>query len=68
VNILRPNGLVERMTERPGRSGVLPRYGRGKDGSPKDSRSWKIARNNDRRRYDRPSDDPSRGRLVDLNT
>lgn len=67
MNIIRPNGSVERMSDRAPRPGVLPRYGREKEGSPRDARSWKIARDNDRRRDDRQSDMPTRGRLLDLN-
>ena len=67
VNILRPNGSVERIGDRAPKPGVLPRYGREKEGSPRDARSWKIARDNDRRRHDRQHDNPTRGRLIDLN-
>lgn len=67
MNILRPNGMVERLGERPQRSAGPRRYGRDKDGSPKDANSWKIARENDRRGRDRQSDDPMRGRLLDMN-
>ncbi|NJO37601.1 MAG: hypothetical protein HC871_08255 [Rhizobiales bacterium] len=67
MNILRPNGMVERLDEPPRRSAGPPRYGRDKDGSPKDARSLKIANGNDRRRRDRRHDDPLRGRLLDLN-
>ena len=67
MDILRPNGSVERMGEHARKPGVLPRYGRDKEGSPKDARSWKIARDSDRRRHDRHPDTPTRGRLVDLN-
>ena len=68
MNILHPSGMVERMGERhQRRTSVRTRYGRGKDGSPKDARTWKIASDNDRRGQPRSDDDPLRGRLVDLN-
>ena len=66
VNILRPNGSVERMIDGQRRPGVLARYGREKEGSPRDARSLKIAHDNDRRRHDRRQEDPSRGHLVDV--
>jgi len=66
VNILRPNGSVERMSDGHRRPTVLAGYGRDKDGSPKDVRSLKIARDNDRRGRDRQGDQPSRGNLIDL--
>ena len=66
MNILHPHGLVERLVERPRRLGGLPRYGRNKDGSPKNARTLKIADHNDRRDRSRQDDDPLRGRLVDL--
>lgn len=66
MNTLHPHGMVERMGERHRKSGPLPRYGRRKDGSPKDARTSKIADDQDRRSGPRQDDDPLRGRLLDL--
>ena len=66
MNILHPHGMVERMGERQRRPVPRTRYGRDKDGSPKDSESWKIAKDNDRRDQPRHEPDPLRGRLIDL--
>lgn len=68
MNILRPHGMVERMSERHRKSDLLPRYGREKDGSPQDAQTMKIAHDNDRRDRRRRDDNPMRGRLIDLNT
>ncbi|MGI9508047.1 MAG: hypothetical protein ACR2QJ_01705 [Geminicoccaceae bacterium] len=65
MNILHPNGMVERIGERHRKPALRTRYGRDKDGSPKDAESWRIARDNDRRDQHR-HDDPLRGRLIDL--
>ena len=66
MNILHPHGMVERMNERHRQPAMIAGYGRRKDGSPKDQRTAKIARDSDRRRESRPQDDPLRGRLFDL--
>lgn len=66
MNILHPHGMVERMGERHRRPVPRTRYGRDKDGSPKGSESWKIAKDNDRRNQPRHEPDPLRGRLIDL--
>ncbi len=66
MNILHPHGMVERMGERQRKSAPLPHYGRRKDGSPKDTRTLKIAGDQDRRSRQRQEDDPLRGRLLDL--
>lgn len=68
VMILRPNGMVERLDERQRRPVVASPYGREKEGSPKDERNWKIARDNDRRAHDRRKAGSLRGRLLDVNT
>ena len=67
MNILHPHGMVERLGERHRGTGFQTRYGRKKEGSPKNARSMKIAGNNDRRVQPREDEDPLRGRLVDLN-
>jgi hypothetical protein len=66
MNVMLPNGLVERMSERQERLRSFSRYGRKKDGAPMNAESWKIADDNDRRERSRPDSDPFRGRLVDL--
>ncbi|MDH3659700.1 MAG: hypothetical protein OEU92_06675 [Alphaproteobacteria bacterium] len=66
MNILHPHGMVERLGDRRSRPGSPPRYGRKKEGSPKNARTLKIAEESDRRSRERPDDDPLRGGLVDL--
>ncbi len=66
MNILHPHGMVERMGERHRKPAPLTGYGRRKDGSPKDTRTMKIANDQDRRSRSRQDDDPLRGRLLDL--
>ncbi|MEM7043038.1 MAG: hypothetical protein AAF543_09535 [Pseudomonadota bacterium] len=66
MNVLHPNGMVERMGERYRKPGTTGGYGRRKDGNPNDSRTLKIAKDSDRRRESRRDDDPLRGRLFDL--
>lgn len=67
MNLFHPNGMVERMSvpKRTPRLGM--RYGRGKEGSPIDTETLKIADDNDRRHQPRHDADPLRGRLVDVN-
>ena len=67
MNTLHPQGMVERLGERHRKQVMLGRYGRRKEGAPKDVRTLKIAENNDRRGARRRDDDPLRGRLLDLN-
>lgn len=67
MNILHPHGMIERMGDRHRKPAPLARYGRRKDGSPKDARTSKIAGDQDRRSHQRQDDDPLRGRLLDLN-
>lgn len=67
MNILHPHGMIERIGERQRGRGFPTRYGRNKEGSPKNARTMKIADDNDRRNQPRGDDDPLRGRLVDLN-
>lgn len=68
MNIRLPHGMIERIGERQPRPTALNRYGRKKEGSPKDDpRTSKIANEQDRRRHPRHDDDPLRGRLLDLN-
>lgn len=66
MNILHPNGMVERMGDRRRKPATLSAYGRKKDGSPKDQRTSKIASDQDRRSQPRQDDDPLRGRLLDV--
>ena len=67
MNILHPHGMIERLGESHRYAGFPARYGRKKQGSPKNARSMQIADENDRRRQPREDDDPLRGRLIDLN-
>jgi hypothetical protein len=64
MNLIRPNGLIERLT--------LPRlqlepesYGRAQPG-PATPETLRMAAGQDRRRQPRRKADPLRGRLVDL--
>ena len=66
MNIRFPHGMIERMGERSRKPGTLPRYGRGKDGSPKDVQTLSIAAEQDRRSRPRQDDAPLRGRLLDM--
>ncbi len=66
MNVVRPHGLIERLDGSRRRPGQLARYGREKDGAPKDAESWRIAHANDRRERPRHEAEPLRGRLVDL--
>ncbi len=66
MNIIHPQGLIERMSDGHRRPRERTRYGRDKDGAPKSAENWQIARNNDRRERPRQEIDPLRGRLVDL--
>lgn len=66
MQILRPNGMVERFGDHQKRSQFHDRYGRQKDGAPRGERTAKIAAEQDRRGKRRDVTDPLRGRLLDL--
>lgn len=67
MNVLHPNGMVERMDRHLSRRTARTRYGRRKEGGPKNAETWKIASDNDRRSQSRDDEDHLRGRLLDLN-
>lgn len=65
MTLIRPNGLVERLS-RGRETGVdLNGYGRSQPG-PTTPESLRAATGQDRRRRRRPKPDPLRGRLIDL--
>ena len=66
MEIIPPNGLVERMEDRRERTMQPMGYGRQKHGAPMNAESWRIADSNDRRDRQRLGTDPFRGRLIDL--
>jgi len=67
MTLIRPNGLIERLS-----GGAAPRpafdgYGRSQPG-PTTPEALRSAKDRDRRRGRRPKPDPLRGRLIDLTT
>lgn len=68
MKILHPGGMVERLNEHRKRPELRDRYGRRKDGAPKDPTTVKLAAEQDRRSQTREAVDPIRGRLFDLTT
>lgn len=66
MQILRPNGMVERFGDHQKRSQFHDQYGRQKEGAPRGERTQKIAVEQDRRNERRGVIDPLRGRLLDL--
>lgn len=67
MNVLHPNGMVERMDRHQPKRSARTRYGRRKEGGQKNAETWKIATDNDRRSQPRDDEDRLRGRLLDLN-
>jgi hypothetical protein len=68
MQVLNPNGMVERMSDQRKRQPLWHRYGRQKDGAPGDPRALEISAQRDRRAAPRDATDPLRGRLFDLTT
>lgn len=65
MNLIRPNGLIERLTRVP-RLQVEPGgYGRRQPG-PATPEALRLAARQDRRRQPRRRTDPLRGRLLDV--
>ena len=68
MRVINPNGMVERLNDyrkRP-QPQFGDRYGRRKEGAPRDQRTVKLAAEQDRRTQPREEADPLRGRLFDL--
>lgn len=64
MNLIRPNGLVERLSPTPRHQVEFDGYGRAQSG-PATSETQLAARR-DRRQRRRRKQDPLRGRVVDL--
>lgn len=65
MNLIRPNGLVERLTPLPRLQIDADGYGRSQQG-PATAETLRIAARQDRRQQQRRKADPLRGRLLDL--
>jgi hypothetical protein len=65
MNLIRPNGLVERLWFGPGQQVQFEGYGRAQLG-PATSESLRLGARQDRRQKRRRRPDPFRGRVVDL--
>ena len=65
MNLIRPNGLVERLWMGPRQRVELERYGRDQLG-PATAETLRLGAQRDRRHKRRRRPDPLRGRLVDL--
>ncbi len=66
MQIFSPNGMVQRLNDGRGNPQLRDRYGRRKDGAPKDARTTTIAAEQDRRAEPRDTADPMRGKLFDI--
>jgi hypothetical protein len=65
MNLIRPNGLVERLSPTPRHQIELDGYGRAQSG-PATSETLQLAARRDRRQRRRRKQDPLRGRVIDL--
>jgi hypothetical protein len=65
MNLIRPNGLIERLTPVPRHEVELSGYGRTQP-APATAETLRLAARQERRRQLRRKPDPLRGRLVDL--
>ena len=66
MEIFQPNGMVQRLNDGWQQPNLRQRYGRRKDGAPKDARTTSIAAEQDRRATPRDDVDPLRGKLFDI--
>ncbi|MGI9493824.1 MAG: hypothetical protein ACR2QF_15615 [Geminicoccaceae bacterium] len=66
MRVINPNGMVERLNDYRKRPQFGDRYGRRKEGAPRDPKTIKLAAEQDRRNQPREETDPLRGRLFDL--
>jgi hypothetical protein len=65
MNLIRPNGLVERLTPMPQPQIALNGYGRSQPGPPT-ATTIRLAARQERRLQPRRKAEPLRGRLADL--
>ena len=65
MNLIRPNGLIERLSPTPRREVELSGYGRAQP-APATAETLRLAARQERRGRRRRQPDPLRGRLVDL--
>jgi hypothetical protein len=65
MNLIRPNGLVERLWSEPRHQLELDGYGRVQPG-PATAETLRLGAQRDRRHKRRRRPDPLRGRMVDL--
>ena len=65
MNLIRPNGLIERLTPMPRPQVELRGYGRTQPG-PTSAQALQLAARQERRGRARRRPDPLRGRLIDL--
>ena len=65
MNLIRPNGLVERLWSGPRQQVELEPYGRAQLG-PATAETLRLGAQRDRRQKRRRRPDPLRGRVVDL--
>jgi hypothetical protein len=65
MNLIRPNGLVERLTRLPRLQIDADGYGRSQQGATT-AETLRLAARQDRRQQPRRKADPLRGRLLDL--
>ncbi|MCC2663245.1 MAG: hypothetical protein K0S35_1167 [Geminicoccaceae bacterium] len=65
MNLIRPNGLIERLTPMPQPQIGLNGYGRSQPG-PATATTMRLAARQERRVQPRRKTEPLRGRLVDL--
>ncbi len=68
MQVISPHGMVERLNDHRKRPERLERYGRRKEGAPRNTKTVKTAADQDRRAHPRDIVDPLRGRLFDLTT
>jgi len=65
MDLIRPNGLIERLTRMPQLQVAAHGYGRAQPG-PANAEALRLAARQDRRHEPRRKADPLRGRLLDL--
>ena len=65
MDLIRPNGLIERLTRMPRLQVEADGYGRSQPG-PASPEAMRLAARQDRRQQPRRKADPLRGRLLDL--
>lgn len=66
MQVINPNGMVQRLNESRKQPRLRERYGRRKDGAPQDAGAIMIAARQDRRSQARETVDSFRGQLFDV--